>query len=245
MLAGPAPRAVAKASAITVFAAASTSDAMKAVVALYERRGGGRVRLSLAASSTLARQIERGAPADVYVSANVDWMNYLEKRGLLAANTRIDLFGNGLVLIAPADSAGGPITLKHGVDLTARLGDGRLAMGDPSNVPAGRYGKQALTALGIWKSLASRIAPSGNVRLALALVERGETPLGIVYRSDAEADNQVSVLGVFPANSHSPIVYPAAIIAGHDRATVRAFFAFLRAADARRIFENHGFSSLR
>lgn len=245
VLAGPVPRAFPQPPAVTVFAAASTSDAMKAVVALYRRRGGGRVRLALAASSTLARQIERGAPSDIYVSADMDWMDYLETRGLLVANTRVDLFGNGLVLIAPADAAKGRIRLRRGVDLAARLGDGRLAMGDPSNVPAGRYGKQALKALGIWKSLAKRIAPAADVRSALVLVERGETPLGIVYRSDVVADDGVSVLGVFPADSHSPIVYPAAIIAGHDRANVRAFFTFLRAADARRIFEKHGFSSLR
>ena len=221
-----------------VFAAASTASAIQDVIALYGARGA--VVASFAASSALARQIQNGAPADIYISANPRWMDSLAGAGLIEAASRRDLLGNRLVLIAPADS---PV---H-VDLSAQpaldslLGDGRLALADPAHVPAGQYARAALEALGLWPAVAGAVAPMNNVRAALVLVERGEAPLGVVYATDAAITDGVRVAGVFPESSHPPIVYPAAIVAGRETVAVRAFHDFLFTDAARAVFAAHGF----
>lgn len=226
---------------LLVFAAASTANALQEIAARFEAGGGGKVVLSLGASSALARQIENGAPAGVYLSANVAWMDYLEAKGLLAPGSRRNLVRNRLVLIAPADSEAAPVEIGPGLDLAARLGRGRLAIGDPDHVPAGIYAKEALRALGLWPQVADRLARSADVRMALVLVERGEAELGVVYASDAAIGRKVKVLGVFPADSHGPIVYQAAVVAGHDGPRARAFLELLGSEAARRIFQTYGF----
>lgn len=221
-----------------VFAAASLTDAMTAVAEAYTAETGHDVALVFASSSALARQIENGAPAAQFISANPAWMDRLEVAGLLQAGSRSDLLGNRLALIAPADFAAEAST---GLDLVALLDDGRLAMGDPDHVPAGIYAKAALLSLGLWEAARPRLARTGDVRGALALVARGEAPLGIVYATDAAATDRVRVVALLPADSHPPIVYPAALRAGAgDRA--RAFAGFLRGDAARRIFTAHGFA---
>ena len=173
---------------VLVFAAASLQDAFDAVIEEYQAQGGGEVSASYASSSTLARQIEQGAPADVFISANPEWMDYLEERGLLRAGSRTDLLGNGLVLVAPPESET-TVEIAPGFDLAGALDGGRLAMGDPDHVPAGIYGRAALESLGVWQAVEPQVARADNVRAALALVARGEAPLGMVYRSDAVADD--------------------------------------------------------
>lgn len=245
-LVGPDPggaRAAEEDAPLLVFAAASTTNALQEIAAGFEARGGGKVVLSLGASSALARQIENGAPAGVYLAANVAWMDYLEARGLVVPESRRDLVRNRLVLIAPAESDAAPVDIGPGLDLAARLGRGRLALGDPDHVPAGIYAKQALEALGLWRQVADRVARSADVRMALALVERGEAELGVVYASDAVADRKVKVLGVLPEESHAPIVYPAALVAGNDGPRARAFLEFLGGDAAREIFRSYGFLS--
>jgi molybdate transport system substrate-binding protein len=226
---------------VLVFAAASLKTALDAIAAEWRKETGKQVTVSYAASSTLAKQIENGAPADLFISADRDWMDYLQQRTLVDPNTRVDLLGNSLVLIAPADSAS-PVTIAPGFPLAARLGDGRLAMADPAAVPAGRYGKAALTALGVWPSVVGRIAAAENVRAALLLVARGEAPLGIVYRTDATAEPAVKIVGIFPADLHPPIVYPMALtsIAGADAS---AFAAYLRGPAARALLDAQGFTT--
>jgi molybdate transport system substrate-binding protein len=225
---------------VMVFAAASTANAIQDVISLYGARGADRVVASFAASSALARQIENGAPADIYISANPRWMDHLDGAGLIEAASRRDLLGNRLVLIAPADS---PVN----VDLSAKpaldflLGDGRLALADPAYVPAGQYARAALEALGLWPAVAGAVAPMNNVRAALVLVERGEAPLGVVYATDAAITEGVRVAGVFPESSHPPITYPVAIVAGRETVAVRAFHDFLFADAARAVFAAHGF----
>lgn len=225
---------------ITVFAAASLKNALDEVAVAYAAKSGTRPTLAYAASSALARQIEAGAPADVFISADLDWMDYLEKKGLLAPGTRRNLLGNRLVLIAPAKE---PRKLQPapGFAIGAALGSGRIALANPDSVPAGKYAKAAFEKLGVWGQVARRVAAADNVRAALALVARGETPLGVVYRTDANAEPGVMVAGVFPADSHPPIVYPAAAIKG-ARAGSAAFLEFLGGSAARRVFEKHGFT---
>ncbi len=229
------------AGAVTVFAAASLADAMNAAVQRYSGPGLP-VRTSYAASSTLARQIENGAPADLFFSADEQWMDYLQQRALILPGSRVSLLGNELVLVAPADRAR-PVTLRKGFDVAGLLGDGRLAVGDPANVPAGLYAKQALTWLGVWNAAERRLVRAENVRVALAYVERGEAPLGIVYATDAALARGVRVVGRFPSESHEPIHYPLAIVAGHDRSDVRAFMAYLKSGEARKVFSSFGFSA--
>ncbi len=228
--------AQAAAGGVTVFAAASLADALDAAARSY----GAKVTVSYGASSTLARQIENGAPADVFISADLDWMDFLGERKLVVPGSRVNLLRNRLVLIAPADSRAS-LEIKPGFSLAAALGGGRLAMANPQGVPAGKYGKAALESLGVWRSVADRIAPAENVRAALALVARGEAPFGIVYRTDALAEKKVKIVGEFPAGSHPPIVYPAAAVATGRRDAAQAFLDYLGSARARAVFAAHGF----
>lgn len=229
---------------ITVFAAASLQDALRALDPAWRAAAPGHppLRLSFAASSTLARQIEQGAPAELFLSADEAWMDHLAARGLIVPETRVAPLGNTLVLVAPADRAQ-PLTLTRGTDLVALLGPGgRLSVGDPAHVPAGRYAQAALEWMGQWGVLAPRLARAENVRAALLLVERGEAPLGIVYATDALAAPGVRVIARFPAGSHPPIVMPFALTrraAGNDAA--RALLGFLAGPAAALVWERHGF----
>jgi len=227
-----------------IFAAASLKDALDAVNAEWVKNGGKPAVISYAASSTLAKQIEEGAPADIFISADQDWMNYLAEKKLIDVATRIDLLGNDLVLIAPKDSTAS-IDIAPPFDLAKLLGDGKLAMANTDSVPAGKYGKAALTKLGIWDSVKGKIAQADNVRAALQFVARGEAPLGIVYGTDAKADANVKVLGVFPEDSHPPIVYPVAVLAKATNPDARAFEAFLKGSAARSVFEAQGFKPMK
>ena len=232
----------ARAAELTVFAAASTSDALNAAAARFTAKTGVAVRFSFAASSTLARQVEQGAPADIFLSADQQWMDYLADRGLLVAGTRHPLLGNDLVLVAPADGTSAPLALTGDTNLAALLGDGRLAVGDPDHVPVGIYARQTLEAMGQWAALEPRLARAASVRAGLMLVERGEAPLGIVYGTDAAISPKVKVVGVFPAGLHQPIVYPVALVAGHDATAARAFLDFLSSGAAREVFARYGFT---
>jgi len=226
---------------VMIFAAASTTNAVSDVIKAFEAAGKGKAVASFASSSTLAKQIAHGAPAQVYLSANEKWMNYLAEKKLLAPGTRVDLLGNRLVLIAPKGSKErGPI--QAGMPLLAWLGDGRLAVGDPDHVPAGIYAKQALKSLGLWEKAEPRLARAANVRAALALVERGEAPLGIVYSTDAAITPKVTVVGMFPEGSHKPIVYPLALLKGQATPSAKAFWQFLQGDEAKGIFKKYGFS---
>lgn len=233
-------RPAAQARNVTIFAAASLKTALDAIASNWRGETGKRTTTSYAASSVLAKQIENGAPADLFVSADLDWMNYLEQRQLIDQKTRTDLLGNSLVLVAPAASAAS-VAIAPGFPLAALLGDGRLAMADPNAAPAGRYGKAALTALGVWPAVATRIAVAENVRAALVLVARSEAPLGIVYQTDAAVEPGVKIVGTFPVGSHPPIIYPMALTttANPDAA---AFAAYLRGPVARAAFEAQGFT---
>lgn len=231
--------AVTRAETVRVFAAASTTDALNEVIGAYTKAGGETVLASYASSSTLAKQVEQGAPADVFVSANPKWMDYLEKAGLLKDGSRADLLGNALVLVAPKDSTVAP-TLEKGFPLADLLGDGRLSVGDPDHVPAGIYAKTALTTFGVWAVAEPKLARASDVRGALALVERGEAPLGIVYSTDAAITDGVRIAATFPEDSHDPITYPVALTkeAGPDAA---GFLDFLKTDEAKAIFERYGF----
>ena len=227
---------------VTVFAAASLKNALDHVAASYKEQTGKNVVISYAASSALAKQIEQGGPADIFFSADLDWMNYLEEQDLIRKETRRTLLGNTIVLVAPKDSIA-TITIGPGMDLAARLGtDGKLAMANVHSVPAGKYGKAALESLGAWASVADRVVQADNVRAALAFVARGEAPLGIVYRTDANAEPAVRVLGAFPEESHPPILYPVAITAASKNSDARAFFDFMQSEAARGAYERQGFS---
>ena len=207
--------AAAQAETVVVFAAASLHEALDAAVKPYEAASGNRVSVSYAGSNALARQIEAGAPASIFISADLAWADYVEKRGRVKPGTRRDLLGNDLVLIAPASSTAS-VKIARGFDLAAALGGGRLALADPNAVPAGRYARAALVSLHAWDAVKERVAPAENVRAALLLVSRGEAPLGIVYRTDAMADKGVRVVGVFPEGSHPPVVYPLMELKGAD-----------------------------
>ena len=227
---------------MTVFAAASTTNAITEIGKLYSDRHMGRVTPSFASSSTLAKQIESGAPADVYISANKKWMDFLEEKNLIDRGSRLDLLGNRIVLITPMDSTVKSIDVAPGFALATFLGrEGRLSMGDPEHVPAGMYGKQALENLGVWGQVADRLAPMKDVRAALVLVERAEAPLGLVYATDAAISKKVRVVGTFPVTSHPSIVYPVAVVAGGKAKAARDFIDFLRSPESRAIFEKYGF----
>jgi molybdate transport system substrate-binding protein len=241
LVAGGSP-ATADGGRIVVFAAASLKNALDAVAAKWRADTGRTVTISYAASPTLAKQIESGAPADLFISADLDWMDYLQQRNLIDPKTRVDLLGNKLVLIAPKDSAV-QTTIAPGLPLAQLLGGGHLAMADPASVPAGKYGKAALTKLGVWQSVAGRVAAAENVRAALLLVARGEAPLGIVYQTDAAVEPNVKIIGSFPADTHPPITYPMALtVAAHAGAA--EFAAYLRSAAAAKPFEAQGFTVL-
>lgn len=240
LLAVPSARA---AEQVTVFAAASLKTALDQVSAAWMAETQNKAAISYAASSTLAKQIEQGAPADVFFSADLDWMDYLSQKALIDAASVTRLLGNEIVLIAPADSTAA-IEIKPGLDLAGLLGDGRLAMGDVKSVPAGKYGKAALESLGVWASVEGKLAQAENVRAALKLVATGEAPLGIVYLTDAQADSSVRVVGAFPTSSHPPIIYPVARVAGAKSAAADAFLAYLKSSAAREIFKARGFKVL-
>lgn len=226
---------------VTVFAAASTTNAMTDIANAYEAAGRAKVVCSFASSSTLAKQIANGAPVHVFLSANTEWMDYLAQKKLLAEGSRIDLLGNQLVLIAPADSTiQGEV--KPGFPLVEWLAGGRLAMGDPDHVPVGVYAKEALTSLGAWSQLGpDKLALASNVRAALALVERGEAPLGVVYATDAAISDKVRVVAAFPTDSHKPVAYPLALVAGRDTVAAKGFYEYLRSEAAAEVFKKYGF----
>jgi molybdate transport system substrate-binding protein len=235
--------AAADSGTITVFAAASLTDALNAVGKVYEAGTGTHVVFSFAASSVLAKQIESSAGADMYLSADEDWMNDLDKKGLVEPGTRHDLLGNHLVLIAPA---GLKITVRIAphFDLATALGSSRLAVADPASVPAGKYAKAALTNLGAWDGVSGKLAIAENVRAALAYVARGETTLGIVYNTDAQVEPRVHVVGTFPDSSHAPIVYPMALVKD-ARPGAADFEKFLSSNEATAIFAKYGFVVLK
>jgi len=228
---------------LLVFAAASLTDVLDEVDRAFTARTHIEVRASYAASSVLAKQIEAGAPADVFFSADLAWVDYVEKRGLVKTGSRRDLLSNSLVLIAPADS---PVRVRIAprFDLVGALGGGRLATGDPDSVPVGKYARAALTQLGVWDSVAARLVRAENVRAALEYVARAEATLGIVYRTDAQAEKRVRVVDTFPADTHPRITYPAVVTAG-ARAQAPQFVEFLASAEAREIFTRYGFTPLR
>ena len=228
---------------LTVFAAASMKNALDDVDVAYSKKTGVKVVVSYAASSALMKQIEQGAPADVFVSADLDWMDYGSKKKVIKDDTRVNLLGNKIVLIAPKDSKVDHVAIAHGFDLAGLVGAGRVATGDVKSVPVGRYAKAALDKLGAWDAVAPKLALTENVRAALALVARGEAPFGIVYATDAKVEPHVKIVGVFPDDSHPPIIYPvaAAVTAKPDAA---GYIAFLRSQDAKTIFETYGFTFL-
>lgn len=238
-----APKLAFAASPLTVFAAASLQESLTAAGEAWTKAGGAPVRLSFGASSAMARQIEKGAPADVFLSADLEWMDWLAERKLIVAASRRNLLSNQLVLIAPAVSKT-TLKISQGMPLAKALGEGRLAVADTTAVPAGKYAKASLTALGVWDSVADRLLPGENVRAALAYVSRGEAPLGIVYATDAKADPKVKVVGVFPAASHPPIVYPGAVLAGSRNNTAGSFLGFLQGPEASAVFRKYGFGVL-
>jgi len=244
LVAGAAPLpARAQGSDIVVFAAASLKNALDAVNAQRQKETGKKAVVSYAASSALAKQIEQGAPAHVFISADLDWMGYLAQKGLIKPQTRSNLLGNRLVLIAPKDQAQ-PLEVKRGFNLAGRIGSGRLAVANLDAVPAGKYAKAALVKLGVWDSVAAKTAQAENVRAALILVSRGEAPVGIVYQTDAAAEQSVAIVGIFPEDTHPPIVYPAAVIAASTNPDAQAFLTFLFSKEAQLIFEENGFTLL-
>lgn len=227
---------------ITVFAAASLTNAMQDIATQYQKEKGVQVVSSFASSSTLARQIEQGAPADLFISADQQWMDYSIKKQQIVENTRYTLLGNELVLIAAKASKIDKVDISDKTEWTKLLGDSRLAVGDPDHVPAGIYAKEALQKLGAWTTLEPKLARASDVRAAMALVEREEAPLGIVYGSDALASQKVKVVGVFPASSHKPVEYPMAVVKGHENPEVTAFYDYLKTPAASAIFKHYGFT---
>jgi molybdate transport system substrate-binding protein len=228
---------------ITVFAAASLTDVLQELGGAYTKTNGTKIEFSFAASSVLARQIEGGAHADAFFSADQEWMDYLDQRGLVQKATRRDLVGNHLALVAPADSDI-QLDIKPHFPLLAALKGGRLATGDPDSVPVGRYARAALTSLGVWNDVVDHLVRADNVRSALAFVARGEVPLGIVYATDAQVDKKVRVVGLFPDGSHPSIAYPIAVTAKGDARTA-AFIDFLRGPVGTAAFQKYGFIVLR
>lgn len=226
---------------VTVFAAASLTNALEEIGKAYAAQGG-KVKFSFASSSTLAKQIEQGAPADIFISADEQWMDYLAQKGGIETYTRASKLGNTLVLITPASGGVGPVDIKPGFDLAGLLEDGRLATGDPAHVPVGKYAEQALRNLNVWTTAEPKLARADNVRAAMALVERGEAPLGIVYGTDAGVSGKVKIVGVFPAGSHPAISYPFAITTNRNMPEVVHFFQFLSGSQAQAIYRKYGFS---
>ena len=227
---------------ITVFAAASLKESLDEQARRFEADTGSRVVVSYGASNALAKQIEAGAPANLFISADLDWMDYLDQRRLLAPGSRVNLLRNTLVLVAPTGSSTA-LKIGPGFDLAGALGGGKLAMANPDSVPAGRYGKAALESLGAWSKVEKQVVRSENVRAALALVARGEAAYGVVYRTDALAEKGVRIVDTFPETSHPPIVYPAALVVADDvTPPAKALLDYLRSAAARSIWDKYGFS---
>jgi molybdate transport system substrate-binding protein len=225
---------------LLVFGAASLKNALDDADAQYQRDAGHKVVVSYGASSALAKQIENGAPADIFISADLDWMDYVAEHKLIKPETRFNLLGNKLVLIAPVDSRFN-LTIAPNFPLAQALGNDRLAMAEPSAVPAGKYGKAALEALGVWASVANKIAPAQDVRATLLLVSRGEAPLGIVYQTDAASDKGVKIVGAFPESTHPPIIYPIAVTTASTNPDAAAYIGFLKSPAAKPAFEKQGF----
>lgn len=235
---------IANAEKVTLFAAASLKESVDEVGRQFAAASGTKVVVSYAASSALAKQIEAGAPADLFVAADSEWIDFLDARHLLAPGSRANLLSNRLVLIAPVSSAA-TLKIAVGFDLSAALGKERLAIANPDAVPAGKYAKAALQALGIWPSVAGKLARAENVRAALALVSRGETPFGIVYRTDAMADKGVRVIDTFAAELHRPITYTLALVATSQSAAARALMEYMKSDQTRSTWEKYGFTVLK
>ena len=231
----------ASAADVLVFGAASLKEALDDQARQFEAATGHKVTISYGGSNALAKQIEAGAPADLFISADLDWMDFVDGKGLVMAGMRVNLLRNALVLIAPASSTSS-LKIAPGFALAAALGNNKLAMANPDSVPAGKYGKSALESLNVWSSVEKQVARAENVRAALALVSRGETPFGIVYATDAYADKGVRIVDTFPASSHPPIVYPAAILATSKSPAAKPLLDFLRSPPARATWEKYGFS---
>ena len=229
---------------VTVFAAASMKNALDAANAAWQTETGNETTVSYAASSALAKQIEGGAPADIFISADLAWMDYVAEKKLIKDDTRSNLLGNRIVLVAAKDKAQ-PVEIKEGFDLAGLVGDGKLAMGEVKSVPAGKYGKAALEKLGAWSAVESKVAGAESVRAALALVSRGEAPYGIVYQTDAAADPGVAIVGTFPEDSHPPIIYPVAVLAESRSAAAAAYLDFLKSDKAAPFFTEQGFTILK
>jgi len=227
---------------ITVFAAASLTNALQEIASQYKKKNNVEVVSSFASSSTLARQIEQGAPADLFISADQQWMDDAVAKKSIEDATRVTLLGNELVLVAPRGDSAKPVTLNQQTDWKSLLKGERLAVGDPDHVPAGIYAQEALQKLGAWEQVSPSLARANNVRAALALVERSETPYGIVYGSDAVASDKVQVVGTFPAASHKPVEYPMAVVKAHNNAVVKAFYDYLKGPEAAAVFKQYGFS---
>lgn len=236
-----ADRVAAQDQKLTVFAAASLKEALDEVNAAYKQAKGTEIVTSYAGSGALIKQIEQGAPAEVFISADLESMDYGSQKKAVQDNTRVNLLSNKLVLIAPADGKQGNVTISAGTDIAKLAGDGRIATGDVKAVPVGRYAQAALEKLGQWKAVEPKLAQVENVRLAMSLVARGEAPLGIVYETDAKAEPKVKVIGAFPADSHPPIVYPAALTTA-AKAGAADYLAYLQTPAARAIFEKRGFT---
>ncbi|WP_034913491.1 molybdate ABC transporter substrate-binding protein [Erwinia sp. 9145] len=227
---------------ITVFAAASLTNALQDIATQYENGKEVKVVSSFASSSTLARQLEQGAPADLFISADQQWMDYAVEKKTIDDSSRYTLLGNDLVLVAPEKSHAKPVTISKDTDWKSLLKGQRLSVGDPDHVPAGIYAKEALQKLGAWDTLSPMMARGNSVRAALALVERDETPYGIVYGSDAVASKKVTVVGTFPEESHKPVEYPMAMVKDHNSASVTAFYNYLKGPEAAAIFKRYGFT---
>ena len=246
LLLATAPLAVAQDSvkdSVTVFEAASMKNALDDANAAFTRATGVKVTASYAASPALAKQIEQGAPADIFISADLKWMEYLTEHKLIKPDTRVNLLGNRLVLIAPLDSKLDKVEIAKGFDITKLAGDGRIAVADVKAVPAGLYAKAALESLGAWPAAEPKLAMAENVRATLAFVARGETPIGIVYETDAKVEPKVKIVGVFPESSHLPVIYPVAATATAGPGAAR-YLNFLQTNAAKSIFEKYGFSFL-
>ena len=234
---------LAQEKSLTVFAAASMKNALDDINAAYSAKAGVKISASYAASSALARQIEQGAPADIFISADTDWMKYATDKGTINEGTRLDLLGNSIVLIAPKDSKINTVTIGQGFDLARLAGDGRIATGDVKSVPVGKYAKAALEKLGAWTAAEPKFAMAESVRAALILVARGEAALGIVYATDAKVEPGVKIVGTFPADSHPAIIYPVAATKA-AKPDAAAYLDYLRSSTARTVFEKYGFTLL-
>jgi molybdate transport system substrate-binding protein len=235
--------AAAQEKSITVFAAASMKNALDDIHAAFTKATGTKVTVSYAASSALAKQLEQGAPADIFASADLEWMDYSSGKKTIEGDTRVNLLGNKLVLIAPKDSKLTKVMVGSGPELANAVGDGRIATGEVNSVPVGKYAKSALEKLGLWASVQNKFAMADNVRAAMALVARGEAVLGIVYETDAKVDKNVKIVGAFPADSHQPITYPVAATV-NAKPEAATYLAFLRSPTAKAVFEQYGFTFL-